>query len=172
MKKLTIAFLAIAIAATGAIFVFGQTEGQEKPHRRGFSHRGNFHHRGMMMGRRMFRQLDLTDAQKEQIRTIRKTSRDSTKALRDSLRDTHKQLADLGTDGTFDQAAVESLAGQQADLQKQLIIERQKVKSQIFAVLTPEQKTKFNEMKANFADRMKKRFERRKERFGDKKAQQ
>lgn len=171
MKKVTTAILAIAITAVGAIFVFGQTEGHQDKAGREFGHRGKMHKRGMRGGM-MFRHLDLTDAQKEQMKGIRQASRETTKGLRESLRQTRSQLRELGTDGTFDQAAVESLASQQADVQRQLIIERQKVKAQMFSVLTAEQKTKLEEMKANFAERRKERMERRKARFGEKKAGQ
>lgn len=171
MKKLTIAILAIAITAAGAVMIFSQTSGQDEKGKRGFSHRGKMHKRGMMGGR-MFRHLDLTDAQKEQMKAIRQASRETTKGLRENMRNVRKQLSELGTDGTFDQAAVETLAAQQADIQKQLIVERQKVKAQTFALLTPEQKAKFDEMKAQMAERMKQRMEKRKARFGENKADQ
>ncbi|QQS42291.1 MAG: Spy/CpxP family protein refolding chaperone [Acidobacteriota bacterium] len=171
MKKLTIAILAIAITAAGAVIIFGQTGGQDGKGERRFSHRGKMHKRGMM-GARMFRHLDLTDAQKEQMKAIGQASRETTKGLRENMRNVRKQLRDLGTDGTFDQAAVETLAAQQAEIHKQLIIERQKVKAQMFAILTPEQKARFAEMKTQMADRMKERMEKRKARFGENKTDQ
>lgn len=171
MKKLTIAILAIAITAAGAVIIFGQTGGRDGKGERRFSHRGKMHERGMIGGR-MFRHLDLTDAQKEQMKTIGEASRETTKGLRENQRNIRRQLGELGTDGTFDQAAVETLAGQQADIQKQLIIERQKVKAQMFAILTPEQKAKFAELKAQMAERMKERMEKRKARFGEDKTDQ
>jgi len=171
MKKLTAAILAIAIVTLGAMFVFGQAEGDENIDKRRFSHRGKFKNRGMR-GNRMFRHLELTDAQKVQIKAIRDASRESTKGLRDNMHETRKQLRELGTDGVFDQGAVEVLAAQQADIHKQMIIERQRAKSQIFALLTPEQKAKLDEMKARFAERRNERMEKRKARFGEKNADQ
>ncbi|HUF04478.1 MAG TPA: Spy/CpxP family protein refolding chaperone [Aridibacter sp.] len=171
MKKLTVAILAIAIIAAGAVIIFGQTGGQDGKGNRAYSHRGKMHKRGMIGGR-MFRHLDLTDAQKEQMKAIRQASRENTKGLRENSRNVGKQLSELGTDGTFDQGAVEMLAAKQADIQKQVIIERQKVKAQMFAVLTPDQKAKFAEMKAQMAERMKERMEKRKARFGENKTDQ
>ena len=176
MKKLTTAILAIAIVTLGAMFAFGQTEGEKSIDKRKFSHGGKMHKRGMrgsgMRGNRMLRHLELTDTQKEQMKAIRQASRETMKGLRDSLRESRKQLNEMGTNGVFDQGAVELIASQQADIHKQLIVERQKVKTQMFALLTPEQKTKLEEMKANFAERRQQRMEKRKARFGEKKADQ
>lgn len=172
MKKLTVAILAISIVTLGAMFAFGQTEEDKSIEKRRFSQRGKMHKRGGMRGNRLFRHLELTDAQKEQMKAIREASRETTKGLRDSLREGRKQLREMGTNGVFDQGAVELVAAQQAEIHKQLIIERQKVKSQMFALLTPEQKTKLEEMKANFAERRQQRMEKRKARFGENNADQ
>lgn len=121
---------------------------------------------------RLFRQLDLTDVQKEQMKAIRTAAREESKGLRTSLMDNHKKLAELGTDGNFDQAAVEAIASQQAEVHKQMIIQREKVKAQMFGVLTPEQKAKFTELKEAFNQKMQERMEQRKARFSEKKADQ
>lgn len=174
MKKITVAILAITLTALGAIFVVGQTGGKDGPPKRGFGHgrHGQFGPRGGMMEGRLFRQLDLTDAQKEQLKAIRTAAREDSKTYRSQLMENHKKLAELGTDGVFDQAAVEAVASQQADLHKQMIIQREKVKAQMFAVLTPEQKAKFAELKQNFTEKMKARMEKFKERFNQQKTDQ
>jgi Spy/CpxP family protein refolding chaperone len=61
----------------------------------------------------------------------------------------------LGTDGTFDQAQVEALANEQGSTTAKLIVERQKAKAQIFALLTDAQKAKAAEMRAKFGEKMK-----------------
>lgn len=165
MKKLIIAILAVAVTAGGTILVLGQTEGAERPEKRAHARHGKFGKRGMMAGR-MFRQLGLTDAQKDQIKAIREASRENTTAIRLGMRETRKQIAELGTNGELDLGLLDQLAAQQAEYQKQMIIERQKTKVQMLAVLTPEQKAKLDELKAGAVERMKERFEKRKERFG------
>ena len=171
MKKITIAILAFAITAAGAVFVLGQTGGDDTPRKAPHSRHGKFGKRGMG-GDRMFRHLDLTDEQKAQVKAIREASRENTKALHDSMREVRKQIAVLGTEGPLDMAQLELLAGQQAEYQKQMIIERQKTKAQVFALLTPEQKAKHAEMKATFGDRMNKRKEMFKRKLTEKKADQ
>lgn len=169
MKKITAIFLAITITALGAVFVFGQTGNKEGEGRRGFGRHGKFAgHGGGMMGGRMFRQLDLTDEQRAQMKTIRDGSRDKIKPLMEKMRETRDQLAELGADGIFDQAAVETLAASQAETMKQLIVEKERVKAEMFGVLTPEQKTKLAELKAAFKEKRQQRMQR----FGEKKADQ
>jgi len=169
MKKLTIALLAAAVAASGAIFAFGQTEGTKRQGHHGFRH-GKSDRRGGMMGRMLFRKLDLTDEQKEQLKAIRLESREGTKSLRQELRATRHEIAELGSNGTLDEALLDQLATKQAGLVKQMTVEAQKTNFKMLSVLTPEQKTKLDEMKASFKEKMQERMEKRKARFGDKKA--
>jgi Spy/CpxP family protein refolding chaperone len=106
------------------------------------------------------------------MKAIRTAAREESQGLRQSMMENHKKLAELGTDGVFDQAAVEAVATQQAEIHKQMIIQRQKVKAQMFGVLTAEQKAKFNELKETFKANMQQRMEKRKAWFGEKKADQ
>lgn len=170
MKKITIAILAFAVTAAGAVFVLGQTGGDDAPRKAPHSRHGKFGKRGMGGG--MFRHLDLTDEQKAQVKAIRQASRENNKALHDSMIEVRKQIAALGTEGPLDVAQLELLAGQQAEYQKQMIIERQKSKAQVFALLTPEQKAKHAELKAAFGERMNKRKEMFKGQFNEKKTDQ
>ena len=68
----------------------------------------------------------------------------------------HQKLADLK--GNFDEAAVTEVAKNQGDLMAQMIVARQRVKSEIFAILTDEQKAKAEQlhegMMKRFKDRM------------------
>jgi len=165
MKKFTAVILLIALAAIGTIFVIAQTsEGQTKDRKhfgkrgihRGFGRHRMGRHKGRMMGR-MFRQLDLTDAQKEKIQAIMKSSREEGQALRKQMRANRIELHNLSENGTFNESKVKQIAKKQGDLHAKMIIQRQKSKAQIHAVLTPAQKAKAAEMKANFKKMMKER---------------
>ena len=59
----------------------------------------------------------------------------------------------LTESGSFNEAAVRSAATKQAQTETDLTVERARVKSQIFAVLTPDQRTKAQEMEKSFAGR-------------------
>ena len=152
MKKRTIAILAVAILAIGAVFVVAQKVARHGGHGSGF---GRMHGAGLML-----RELNLTDDQKAKVKTIMETSKTTVQPLMASLRDNHKKLADLTANGAFDETQVQALATEQGDLMAKLIVEKERVKSQIFAILTDEQKAKAaqmkNQMKDHFKDRMKK----------------
>ncbi len=167
MKKFTTAILAFALFVIGTILVFGQTT--EKSNEKEFGNRGMQQRQGMrgergkrgrrghMMGGRMFRQLDLTDAQKTQMQTIMQTSRESSKAVREQVKGNRQQLRALTQNGTFNESQISALATKQGDLHAQMIVQRQKTKAQMFAVLTADQKAKLVELKADFKKKMEER---------------
>lgn len=157
MKKITVAILSIILVAMGALFIFAQTT--EKPDgKRGFGKRGFGKRGGHAM---MFRGLDLTEEQKTQVQQIRQTSREKIKPIREQMRANRQKLTELSATGSFDQAQVQAIAAQQGNLTAQLIVERESVKSQIFQVLTPEQKAKAAEIQAQRKQRMQERIQKR-----------
>jgi len=160
MKKFVIGFIALAILATGALFVFGQTaakvDGKEHGKRfgKGGHHRGGG--RGMGMGM-AFKGLDLTDAQKTQAKEIAGASRTKLSSVFEAVKANRGKMQAATANGAFDEASVTALANEQAALSAQMIVERARVKSQMFAILTDEQKAKLAEMKAKRGERFKAR---------------
>jgi len=152
MKKTTIAILVISILALGAIFIFAQ-----KGKREGFGGRG-FGGGGFM---RLAEKLNLSDEQKTQVKAILEDSKTRIKPLMESMRENHKQAENLGTDGVFNEEQVNRIANSQSETMKQLFIEKEKTKAQIFAVLTAEQRTEAAKMKEQFKENFKDRFRKR-----------
>lgn len=163
MKKITVAILSIVLVAMGAMFVFAQDGAGNKDGKRGFGKRGHFGKRGGGHGM-MLRGLDLTDAQKAQVKTIMQTSRESSKPLREQMKANRQKLQTISDSGSFDQAQIQALADEQGRLTAQMIVEKEKVKSQVSAILTPEQKAKAAEMKAQFKQKREERQQKRAER--------
>ena len=154
MKKTLAVFLVMAIIGIGAVFIFAQ-----KSSREGFG-KGGF---GMGRGfGRVAEKLNLSDEQKTQIKTIMDDSKTRVKPLMEAMRENRKQGKELGQDGVFNEEQVNQIANTQAETMKQLFIEREKTKAQIFAVLTPEQRAEAAKMKDGFKERFrgkgKKRF--------------
>ncbi len=85
------------------------------------------------------RELNLTDAQKTQIKSIQDSFRENDKALFDQLRALHEKQGDV-TPGTFDEAAFRSAAEARSKIQIELEVSHAKMMSQVFNVLTAEQK--------------------------------
>ncbi len=150
MKKATIAILAIAILGLGAIFIFAQKGGMK--YGRGFGGHGF---------ERIAEKLNLSDEQKTQVRTILEDSKTRIKPLMETLRTNHEQIKNLGTDGVFNEAQVQQIAAAQAETTKQLIIEKEKTKAQIFTILTPDQRTEAVQLKDQMKNRFKERFKNR-----------
>lgn len=162
MKKLTAAILSIVLVAMGAMFVFAQDGAGNKDGKRGFGKRGG-HHRGGGGHGMMLRGLDLTDEQKAQVKTITQASREASKPLHEQMKANRQKLQTLSDSGNFDQAQVQALADEQGRLTAQMIVEKEKVKSQISAILTTEQKAKAAEMKAQFKQKREERKQKRTE---------
>jgi protein CpxP len=91
---------------------------------------------------RMARDLNLTDAQKAQIKTILDAERAAMEASRPKFEDLRKQIEAATANGQFDEATVRGLANQQAQLMADQMVEHERAKSQIYNVLTPDQRTK------------------------------
>ena len=144
MKKILIAILALAVLVTGVIFAVGQKA--EHGGHRGVGRRGM--HRGAGM---MFRGL-LTEEQKTKLKELRTASRDSLKPTFEALKANRQKMRELTANGAFDEALVTALANEGAALRAKLIVERQRMKSQLFSMLTDEQKAKLAEIKAKRAE--------------------
>ena len=147
MKKTIVGILAVAVLVGGAIFVVAQRTANKGTGE--FGGRRGGPHMGMMF----LRGLDLTDEQKAKVKEITESSRTTIEPIAQLLRDGRLKLEALGTDGSFDQAKVEALAAEQSALMGKMIVEKEKTKAQIFAILTDEQKAKAAELKKNHPDR-------------------
>ncbi|HEX7287176.1 MAG TPA: Spy/CpxP family protein refolding chaperone [Candidatus Angelobacter sp.] len=99
------------------------------------------HGGGMDMLPRMTKALNLTDAQQAQIKSIMQAERAKIQPLMQQLHQ-NEQAQNAAVTGTFDEAKTQSFAAGQAQLMSSLIVEKQRAKSQIYAVLTPEQQQK------------------------------
>ena len=89
---------------------------------------------------RLARTLDLTDAQKEQVKTILETEREKVAPLRQTLGETREKIRRAVEATPFDEAAVRSLAASQNETRTEMIVSRARVQSKIFALLSPEQR--------------------------------
>ena len=103
---------------------------------RGFGGPGEF---GPLAG------LNLTDAQKDQIKKIHESFAEGTKALHEQMRALHDNETADPMSGTFDEAAFRSAAEARAKIQIELEVQHAKMMSQVANVLTAEQKAQLAE---------------------------
>jgi Spy/CpxP family protein refolding chaperone len=106
------------------------------------------------------RELNLTDAQKEQIKSIMQANRQANLPLMQKLATSKKAMLAATANGAYDQAKVQALASQQAQLMAQLIVQRQAIQHQIYTqVLTPEQRTTADQLRAKQITRIDNRLQ-------------
>jgi periplasmic protein CpxP/Spy len=96
--------------------------------------------------RLVMEELNLTDDQKNQIRSIVASERPNVKPLIQQLKAERTQLRSLTADGAFNEDEVRALAAQQAGTLTDLIVLRQRIKSKVFNVLTADQRAEARKM--------------------------
>ena len=96
---------------------------------------------------RLAADLSLTDDQVEQLKTIMTDEQSRTEQYRTKLEDLHTQMQTATANGQFDEATVRSIATQQAAAMTELIVERERGKAKTYSVLTPDQRTKFDQLR-------------------------
>ena len=150
------ALLAAALAIPAAFAQSAGTQngqdGQAKQHhgRRGFGRGERFGGHGRGGGFGAFRGLNLTDAQKAQMKQIRQNHSESTKALRQELRTQMESLRQANQGGTFNEAQVAQKLAETSGLRAKLMGEQFKMRQEMLAVLTPEQKAQLEQRREQF----------------------
>jgi Spy/CpxP family protein refolding chaperone len=151
--KRTSGIAAITAAVLLTLAVVGFSQGRQGPPRGGGFPGGPGGPGGPRDGLGPFgRDLNLTDAQKAQIKTISSNFEESTKSLRDQLRALHESEPDP-LSGAFDEATVRSAAEARAKVEVEMAVARAKMMSQISAVLTGEQKAQLAAKRQQFGQR-------------------
>jgi len=120
------------------------------------------HHRhGNFMGgmELPLHQLNLTDDQKAQIKQLFETERPTMKPLMQQEHAARTQMIQLITSGTFEQAKVAAVAAQESQTHMQMEIEHAKIASQIYQLLSSDQKAKVADIIAQHQQRMQERMQ-------------
>lgn len=92
--------------------------------------------------RRALRQLDLSDAQKDQLRSAREARRPVFEELRSRLRTDRAALKGLLDAGTKDYTAIGKAVVRMDETRRALKSEREKARATLETILTPEQKAR------------------------------
>jgi len=114
--------------------------------------KGHGHWKGHRLDR-FFEKLNLSDAQKQQAKAIATEERTKMKPLFEQLKAGRDQLDTLRKSGPFDEAKVRSIAKGQADTLTEMIVGRERMRSRIWALLTPEQRAKAEQMREKWKSR-------------------
>jgi Spy/CpxP family protein refolding chaperone len=137
MKKTLIISLALGVIAVGALGVSTA---------RG-SARWLQQHRSHFLAQHIAHDLNLTDDQKAQIKTVLINERPTIQAL---MKKFEQQNDQLRSKPAFDEAYVRTVAQQQSSSYTDAIVEREKIRAQIMQILTPDQQQKLAALGAEF----------------------
>lgn len=162
MRKAVITASSIAV---GLLLVIGLVSPSAVADRGWGGHRG-----GPMAGlggpraELMFQALDLSSEQRDVIEDIEASYRPQFEALRDSGRDSRRALLETTPDDP-DYATVVAEASQAAGQNaSQLVLLAAELRRELYAVLTPEQREKALQLRAEMRERFQERRERRRAR--------
>ena len=160
MSRLT--KLAAGIGSLGVVAALSASllaQGPDGPGGRG--ERGMRGHGPMGMGRGLeglpLRSLDLTDAQREQVRGIMTARHADFKAIGERLRTAHEAQRQAVTRVPVDENEIRARVSEASAVEADFAILRARIHEQVYQVLTPEQQAK---AKTLAAERQKRRAER------------
>jgi len=124
----------------------GERHGHDEGWGKGEGRAGGMH--GMF-----FRGLNLTDDQKAKMKQVSQSFRERTQSLQQELRAKRQELRQAGEGGTFNEAMATQKLQESASLQAKLMGEQFKMRQEMLAVLTPEQKTQMEQKRAEFKNK-------------------
>jgi Spy/CpxP family protein refolding chaperone len=127
----------------GATLSYAQGPGPDGP---GWDMHGHGHG---PMGH-MLRDLDLTDAQMQQVKSIMQANKATMHTLMQQMEQNRLAMLQATSNGAYNQAAIQTQANQQAALMTQMTVQHEALQHQIYTqVLTPDQQAKFNQQRAD-----------------------
>jgi Spy/CpxP family protein refolding chaperone len=157
MKLIRFRFLVAALAVVlGAAIAKSQTADADAPappptHQHGYGMEG--HRMGFFP-----RFLDLSDAQRAQMKAVMQKEHPTMKPLMQQLHQMRAQLKQY-EEGTYDEAKVQALVAQQSQTMVQLKVQETRIHNEMFQLLTADQQAKMKEFEANREARMQKHMQ-------------
>ena len=146
--KLMVVASGLALLLCGAtIFAYAQDPG---PEGKGFGGPGHGH--GFEF---MARELNLTDGQKNQVKTIMQANKASMKTVVQQMAQNRAAMLAATANGAYDPVKIQSLATQQAQLEATMIVNRESIRHQIYTqVLTADQQAKAEQLRTQEINRI------------------
>lgn len=102
--------------------------------------------------------LGLTDQQEAQIKAILEAEKPKVAPLLLTLKANREALQTATANGAFNQEQVQAIAAKQGQTLAALIVEKERVQSQVYAVLTPEQRAQAEQFRTRLEERLRRHF--------------
>jgi protein CpxP len=160
IKFVGAAALALGLAGAGMAADEGRGFGEGPGGRRGM-HGGHGFGRG-------FRELNLTDAQKEQLKAMREQQREAMKPVMEQQRALRDQIRQALESANPDATRIGQLEIQAHRLRQQMKAEHEKAHAAFLNILTPEQKAQLDKLQSERKEKFEKFRQEREEREQEK----
>jgi Spy/CpxP family protein refolding chaperone len=100
-------------------------------------------------------ELKLSDTQRQQVRSMWQTEKPAISELLHELAAESKEMDAATAKGNLEEGKVQEIASRQGETIAKLLVEKEHFKSKVYTtVLTPEQRTKADEMQSRWHDRL------------------
>jgi protein CpxP len=160
MKRITLGAVAglLALGLGAVAFVHAQDQApdrSQRPFGGGPGGPGRFGGPGGPMGMlpMLGREINLTDAQRDQVKAIADSHKDEWKAIFDREQTAREALMNAIMADTINDALVRQKSAEVAAVEADAAVARAHVYAEVSQILTPEQKAKLKEMRAQMAER-------------------
>ena len=139
--------VALLLVAIGIIVARADGPGRHRWGGRGWSHHGPLGY--------VAHELNLSDAQKSQIKSMWQAERSTVASLVQELAAEGKEMDSVTAQGSFDDSKVQEIAARQGGTIAKLLIEKERLKSKVYTtVLNPEQRTKADQLQKTWHTRL------------------
>ena len=102
---------------------------------------------------RLGRELQITDAQRDQLRALADSHRDEWKALADRMRTARQGLMAAVTADSVDETLIRQKSADVAAVEADMAVARARVHGEVLQILTAEQKAKLKELQTRMQNR-------------------
>jgi Spy/CpxP family protein refolding chaperone len=148
MKRVVIwSSVALLLVAIGIIVARADGPGRHRWGDRGWSHHGPLGY--------VAHELNLSNAQKSQIKSMWEAERATVASLVQELASEGKEMDSVTAQGSLDESKVQAIAARQGETIAKLLVEKERFKSKVYTtVLNPEQRTKADELLKRWHSRL------------------
>ena len=148
MKRIVIwSGVALLLVAIGIIVARADDRGRHRWGGRGWGHHGPLGY--------LAHELNLSDAQKSQIKSMWEAERPTVASLVQELASEGKEMDSVTAQGSLDDSKVQAIAARQGATVAKLLVEKERLKSKIYtSVLNPEQRTKADQLQKTWHSRL------------------
>jgi Spy/CpxP family protein refolding chaperone len=101
--------------------------------------------------------LDLSDAQRDQLKGMLDAHREETKAVADRVRSSREALQAAVTADSFDEGTIRARSADLASVEADMAVAQARLRTAVLQILTPEQRTQLTAFQAQMKERQERR---------------